>query len=497
MDMNTVLEVRNVTKTFPGTKALDDVSIQISKGEIRAIVGENGAGKSTLMNVISGVFPFDEGAILIDGEEVHYTGPADAYKKGIGFVHQELALCTSLSVAYNVFLGRLPEKHGFIDKKKLYQDTAKVLEQFDVQFGPNDTVATMSPAEQQIVEIAHALSGDCKVLIFDEPTSSLTESEAENLFHIIDRLRDNGMTIIYISHKLSEIFEHCDTITIMRDGKVVDNKKVADITPEYVTSQMVGRAMNALYPPKSSVRTQEPLLQVSGFTSFPKFTDAGFTLYKGEILGLCGLLGAGRSELVRAVCGIDPCESGTVIFEGQEVHFKNYRQTLESGICYLTENRKLDGIFPGFSIAQNIETMIMKEYSTATLLHQKQINAVAQEYRDKLNVKSTGLSQTVGSLSGGNQQKVLVARMLATKPKVVILDEPTRGIDVGAKYEIHKLLRELCDEGMGVIVISSEFPETVGVCDRVVVMSEGRTIKEVTGSDITQENLVRYASGEV
>lgn len=495
MESVNVLEVRNVKKSFPGTMALKGVSLQLGKGEIRAVVGENGAGKSTLMNVISGVLPYDEGEVLIHGEKVSFRGPADASQKGVGFVHQELALCTSLTVAQNVFMGRLPQKNGIIDKKKLYHDTEELLKRFNVSFGPNDRLTNLSVAEQQIVEIAHALSANCDVIIFDEPTSSLNEAEAEGLFQVIRKLREEGLSIIYISHKLSEVFTLCDTVTVMRDGHVINTFPIKDVTPEYITSEMVGRELNNLYPPKSVVHDGEELLRVEGFTCYPKVIDASFTLRKGEILGLSGLLGCGRSELVRAVCAIDPCQKGEVFIDGQHVKFSDYKDALKHRICYLTEDRKFDGLFLGLSLRDNMSVMVMEENSTATILNHKKLSSLAKEYSEKMNIKSSGISQTVGDLSGGNQQKVMIAKLLAMHPKVIILDEPTRGIDVGAKYEIHSMLRQLCNDGMGVIVISSEFPEIVGLCDRVVVMHEGKTVAELAGDEVTQDNLIHCASG--
>ncbi len=355
----------------------------------------------------------------------------------------------------------------------------------------------MSTAEQQIVEIAHALSGNCEVLIFDEPTSSLNEAEVERLFGVIRQLKDEGLGIIYISHKMSEIFELCDTVTVMRDGNVIDTHQVKDVTPEIITSEMVGMELNNLYPSKSKVTGGEELLRVEHVASKPRVVDASFTLRKGEILGLSGLLGSGRTELARAICGIDPYQGGKVYVEGKEVKFHHYREALDHGICYLTEDRKTEGLFLRMNIRDNVEAMIMKENSKGTLLNKKKLAETAEEYSKKLNVKSTGTGQIVGSLSGGNQQKVLIAKLLAMNPKVIIMDEPTRGIDVGAKYEIHAMLRQLSNEGVGVIVISSEFPETAGVCDRVVVMHEGKSIAELSGDNVTQANLIHYCSGMV
>ena len=496
MEANSVLEVRNVKKSFPGTMALKGVSLSLKQGEIRAVVGENGAGKSTLMNVISGVLPLDEGEILVKGKSEVFKGPAEAAERGIGFVHQELALCPVLTVAQNVFMGHLPESGGgMIDQKKLYHDTEQLLEKFDVTFGPNDRLMGMSTAEQQIVEIAHALSLHCEVLILDEPTSSLNEAETERLFQVVRKLQADGMAILYISHKLSEIFDLCETVTVMRNGEVIDTHNITDITPEQLTSEMVGRPLNNLYPPKTGGEPGEILLQAEHIKSGSKVLDGSFTLRRGEILGISGLLGSGRTELAKAVCGIDRCQSGTVRTGDGEHSFHNYREALEQGICYLTEDRKGDGLFLRMSIRDNISAMIMKENSKATILNHKKLGEISQEYAEKLRIKANTIQQSAGSLSGGNQQKVLIAKLLAMKPKVVFMDEPTRGIDVGAKYEIHALLRELCAQGVGIVVISSEFPEIVGVCDRFMVMHEGRTVAELVGGEITQENLIHCASG--
>ncbi len=489
-----VLEVRNIEKSFPGTKALKGISLRVNAGEVHALVGENGAGKSTLMNVISGVFPADSGDIILNGEKVKFRGPNDAQEKGVGFVHQELALCPHVTVAENIFMGKLPEKRGMVDNSALNAGAQEILDLFQVEFRPQDKLSSLSVADQQIVEIARALSLNCRVVIFDEPTSSLNEAEVDALFRVIGDIRAKGISVLYISHKLSEIFTICDTITVMRDGMVIDTHNRTECTPESIITEMVGRDLGSLYPPKSKKKTGEVLLKVENFAKFPEVLDAGFELRKGEILGLSGLVGSGRTELSRAICGIDECQRGKVFIEGKEVRLHRYEDAIAHGLCYLTEDRKLDGLFLGMSIKDNIAASLMDIICKNNLLPQKEMEALTLQYKEMLNIKISGIEQKVGSLSGGNQQKVLIAKLLATKPKIIIMDEPTRGIDVGAKAEIYNILRTLCDQGIGIIVISSELPEIVGICDRVVVMHEGRVTGELAGEEVTQGNIIQKAS---
>lgn len=496
MESEIILSTENIKKHFTGTYALRGVSVELKKGEIHALVGENGAGKSTLMNIISGVLTADEGNIYLEGKLVHFRNPDEAQKNGIGFVHQELALCPELSVEDNVFIGHLPQKSGMIDRNKLDKDTRQVLSLFGDKsrnIDPRLPVNQLSVAQQQIVEIAKALSHECKVLIFDEPTSSLNEEEAEDLFKIIHDLARKGLGIFYISHKMDEIFKNCDRITIMRDGQKIDTVDVSNATEEYVVSNMVGKELGSLYPPKSTSHGKE-ILRVENITRQPFFRNVSFTTYAGEILGLCGLVGAGRSEIARAVCGIDKKQEGRVFLEGKELNIRCCRDAQNYGICYLTEERKKDGLFLEMSLSENMIAPQIRAFSRNGFVIRRKAEETTEYYRKLMDIKYSSVFQKIGSLSGGNQQKLMLSKILAMHPKVVFLDEPTRGIDVGAKAEIHQLLRKLSDEGIGVVVISSEMPEMVGVCDRVVVINVGNIVGEISGEELTQESVVAAIS---
>ena len=496
MSGEVILRTEDIRKHFTGTYALKGVSVELRRGEVHALVGENGAGKSTLMNIISGVYQPDEGTIWLDGQQVHFRNPSDAQTAGIGFVHQELALCQDLTVGNNIFIGHLPKKGGMVDNAVLKTESSKILDQFGISgkdINPESLVSELSVAQQQMVEIAKALSSDCKVLIFDEPTSSLNEEEAKGLFEIIEKLAKNGIGVFYISHKMEEIFAHCDTVTIMRDGQKVETLGVKETTAEHVVSGMVGRELGSLYPAKSTKKGKE-ILRVEGLTRHPYFSNVSFTTYEGEILGLCGLVGAGRTEIARAVCGIDKKQDGRIFLEGKELNITCCRDASDAGICYLTEERKKDGLFLEMSLVENMIAPQINTFSKGGFVSSRIAIEETERYRKILNVKYASPQQPIGSLSGGNQQKLMLAKILSMKPKVVFLDEPTRGIDVGAKAEIHQLLRKLSDEGISVIVISSEMPETVGVCDRVVVINVGRVIGEIAGEDLTQSRIVATIS---
>ena len=490
-----VLEVRNITKKFGAFAALTDVSLSLDRGDVHALCGENGAGKSTLMNIIGGVFSATEGEILIDGAPVAFHNPRQAQEAGIGFVHQELSLCQHLSVAENIFIGRLPKKNGIIDKEKLREDALNVLSSFNVDFDPDDLVGNINISEQQIVEIARAVSLDCRILILDEPTSSLTEKETENLMRIIRELKSHGMSILYISHRLSEIFEVCNKATVLKDGHYIWTKDVADISSDDIITAMVGRSISSIYPPKAE-SVGEEILSVGHLSRNGYFHDISFNLRKGEILGIAGLVGAGRSEIMRSLCGIDPCDEGSVRLFGKELGKNDYRKTIDEGICYLPEDRKLLGLFVEMSIENNIIAADTKAVSGNGMILKKKAGSFAARFVKELNVKIGTLEDPISSLSGGNQQKCLIAKWLAPEPKVLILDEPTRGIDVGSKVEIHRLLRKLADRGVGIIMVSSELPEVIGVSDRVAVICEGSLAGFLSGDSLTEENIMRLASGK-
>jgi ribose transport system ATP-binding protein len=492
-----VLEVKGIDKSFPGTKALSKVNFQLRKGEIHAVVGENGAGKSTLMNVIDGVYTPDAGEIYINGHKVHIKDPLTAQKMGIGFVHQEIALCPDVTVAENLYMASInASKALLVNYKELYAKTAQALESLHY-VDPHKNVGELSISNQQVVEIAKALTLDCRILILDEPTAVLTESETEALFQIMRKLRDQGISIIYISHRMAEVFGQCDRVSVLRDGQYIGTYDVAQTTSTEVVNMMVGREIGDLYPAKAGRPggTPEVLLQVRDFSNEGRFQDVSFELFEGEILGFSGLVGAGRSELAKAICGLYPKKTGEVIFKGSRLNLRNYDDAIQQGIVYLTEDRKTEGLFLEMPINSNIAAMNLKQVSSRGFIDGKLIQTLTSRLADKLNIKCHALTQLVSSLSGGNQQKVLIAKLLSVNPAIIIMDEPTRGIDVGAKSEIHRLLRELANQGIGVIMISSELPEVIGMCDRVLVMHEGHLCDIISGDQITEERIIQLASG--
>ncbi len=492
-----VLEVKDIDKSFPGTKALSGVNFQLRKGEIHALVGENGAGKSTLMNVIDGIHRLDAGEIFINGVKVDIRSPLDAQECGIGFVHQEIALCPHVTVAENVYMAAInTSKKLFVKYKDLYKKTADVLRPLS-RIKPDMQVGDLSISNQQVVEIAKALTLDCKILIFDEPTAALTENETEALFHIMQELKKQGISIIYISHRMAEVFAECDRVSILRDGYYIGTYTVAETTPQEVVNKMVGRQIGNLYPSKTGGDSDdsEVLLEVKNLSNGDRFKDINFRLYKGEILGLSGLVGAGRSEVAKAICGLYPKNSGEILFKGEALNIQSYEDAIKKGIVYLTEDRKIEGVFLDLSIRRNMAVMDIKQVSSRGIIDRKKENTLAQKISEELRIKYNNLSQNVSSLSGGNQQKVLIAKLLSVNPTIILMDEPTRGIDVGAKSEIHKLLRTLADQGVGMIVISSELPEVIGMCDRVLVMHEGEQCGIVSGDDINEEKIIHMASG--
>ncbi len=493
-----VLEVRHITKVFPGTKALDDVSIALDAGTVHAIVGENGAGKSTLMNIIAGVYQPTEGEVLINGDTVKIENPHVAQSLGIGFVHQEIALCQHLSVAENIFMSTINARNErLIDFRKYNREAKKLLSAFHVDIDPAQRVGSLSVSEQQVVEIAKSLSLNCRIVIFDEPTAALTESESEALFKIIADLKSQGIGVLYISHRMAEIFGNCDVVSVLRDGMLIETTPLQETNEDRLVRSMVGRELSKLYPPKATEEEIEDsvLLSVEKLSSDGDFQDVSFELRKGEILGLSGLIGAGRSELAKTICGLQPRTGGTVRLFGEDVTFESYRDAIEHGVVYLTEDRKSEGLFLRMNIKRNISAIDLGQVSSNAIIDGESERKLAKEYVDMLNVRCSSLEQKLNFLSGGNQQKVLLGKLLSVKPKIVFMDEPTRGIDVGAKTEIHRLLRSLSKEGVGVVVISSELPEVIGMCDRVLVMHEGSSKGVVVGDDINEEEIIRRASG--
>jgi ribose transport system ATP-binding protein len=493
-----VLEIRNVSKHFGVVKALTDVSFSLERGEIHALCGENGAGKSTLMNIIAGVLQPHEGDILIDGKPVKVTSPAVAQSLGLGLVHQEIALCPDATIAENMFMAATNRRRKlFMNYGKQARDAQAIMN----RLAPLDVranVGDLSISNQQLVEIAKALTLDCRVLIFDEPTAALTETEAQTLFGIIRDLKAHGISIIYISHRMAEIFSLCDRVTVFRDGRYVSTERVADVTPDDVVRRMVGREITQLYPPKQTQdeRSAEAILTVRDLGDGARFHDVSFDLRKGEILGIGGLIGSGRTEIAEGICCLRPTSKGVVTLEGARLHSRSYADAVKAGIVYLSEDRKGSGIFLDLPIAQNISVLDLKALTgPGGLLNAKAEADLARRFVRRLGIRIGGMDIPVSSLSGGNQQKVAIAKQLAVNPKVILMDEPTRGIDVGAKSEIHRLLRDLARSGIGVVVISSELPELLGLCDRVLVIREGSVMGEIEGDAMSEEAIMRLASG--
>ena len=491
-----ILKISELTKSFGPIRALRGVSFELRRGEIHALAGENGAGKSTLMNIIDGILRPDSGQILLDGKEVRITSPAMAQSLGIGFVHQEIALCPDISVAENIFMGVTSTSRArLMDYRDLERRAAETMRRLG-NIDPAAPVRTLSISQQQLVEIAKALTLDCRVLILDEPTAALTEREAQTLFGIMRDLAARGISIIYITHRMVEIFDNCDRVTVFRDGQFITTRNVAETTPGAVVGAMVGRVIDNLYPPK--LGDEEPgdiLLEVRNLSERLRFTDISFRLRKGEILGLGGLIGAGRSEIVRGICGLEGDVTGEILLRGQPLHLAHYGESIANGIVYLSEDRKGDGLFLDMSIAANVSALRLEQVASRTgIIDERREAKLAEALGARLNLKYGHAGQPVSALSGGNQQKVAIAKMLSVNPQVIFLDEPTRGVDVGAKAEIHRILRDLARAGVGMVVISSELPELIGVCDRVLVVREGRIAGEVSAGQMTEDRIMHLAS---
>lgn len=493
-----ILEIRGLSKAFGPVKALSDVQFELRRGEIHALCGENGAGKSTLMNMIAGVLQPDDGYILIDGQSVAIPSPAAAQRLGIALVHQEIALCQDATVAENIYMAAINSRRApFMNFQKLYADAQKVMDLL-APIPVRTKVADLSISNQQLVEIAKALTLDCKVLMLDEPTAALTESEAQRLFTIVRGLKQRGVSVIYISHRMAEIFSLCDRVTVFRDGHYVATDLVEAVSADDVVRKMVGREITQLYPDKLSPE-KEPgrmLLSVTGLSDGERFADVNLELRAGEILGIGGLIGAGRSEIAQTICGLRSAAAGTVALDGKPLRARNYSDAVQAGLVYLSEDRKGSGVFLDLSIAANISALDLGKLTGALgLLNRRSEDEQATELTRRLGVRMAGIDAAVSTLSGGNQQKVAIAKQLSIGPKVILMDEPTRGIDVGAKVEIHRLLRQLASQGVGVVVISSELPELIGLCDRVIVVREGRIAGELGANELGEEAIIMLASG--
>lgn len=489
--------MRGIHKHFGGVRALRGVDLQVFPGEVLALVGENGAGKSTLMEILCGNVRADQGTIEYLGREVHFAGAREAAFAGISIVHQELSLVPYLTVAENIFCAREPVYPiiGFVNRRRLYREAGEILRRFDLHIAPNSLVGGLSVAVQQMIEIAKALSLDCRVLVLDEPTSALTDRETRFLFEILRRLRERGVAIIYISHKLDEVFQIADRIMVLRDGEHVGTVNRADVSPEDIVKMMVGRELGTGYPPRDSKR-RGPVLRVEGLTREPRFRDVSFELYAGEILGLAGLVGAGRTEVARTIFGVDRPQRGTVTVDGQPVVVRTPGQAVRLGIGYVPEDRKEQGLFLGLTVRQNIGAASLDENSVLGFMSPWRERRMAEEQIARLNIRTPSTHAITSTLSGGNQQKVLLAKWLAVRPRILIVDEPTRGVDVGAKAEVHAILRELAGWGVAVLMISSELPEILGASDRILVMHEGEVMGELPAEQATEEEIMLLAAGQ-
>ena len=491
-----VLEMENISKEFPGVKALDNVQLKLKPGTVHALMGENGAGKSTLMKCLFGIYEKDSGKILLDGVEVNFRSTKEALENGVSMVHQELNQVLQRNVLDNIWLGRYPMKGFFVDEKKMYNDTINIFKDLDIKVDPKKKVADLPIAERQMIEIAKAVSYKSKVIVMDEPTSSLTEKEVDHLFKIIKKLKESGVGIIYISHKMEEIKMISDEITILRDGKWISTNDVSKISTDQIISMMVGRDLTERFPKKDN-KAKEMILEVKNLTALnqPSIQDVSFELYKGEILGIAGLVGSKRTEIVETIFGMRPKEHGEIILNGKTVKNRNPEEAIKNGFALVTEERRSTGIFSMLDIAFNSVISNLDRYKNKfKLLKNKDIEKDTKWIVDSMRVKTPSYSTKIGSLSGGNQQKVIIGRWLLTEPEVLMLDEPTRGIDVLAKYEIYQLMIDLAKKDKGIIMISSEMPELLGVTDRILVMSNGRVAGIVKTSETNQEEIMELSA---
>ena len=495
--MQPILEVHDIHKSFGPVQALRGVQLSLMPGEVHALMGENGAGKSTLMNILSGVFPPDQGRIHFKGRDIILSDPAKAQAHGIGLVHQEIALCPDISVAENILMAATNARTSFLMNDRELRERAKKVLADLMPIPVDEKVGNLPIASQQIVEIAKALTLDCDVLIFDEPTAALTDSEAEALFRIIADLKARNIGIIYISHRMAEIFAISDRITVFRDGTFIDTLMTEDTSPDEVATKMVGREILHQFPAKNPDLKggMSSVMSVRELSDDGVLKDISFDLREGEVLGLGGLIGAGRSELAHAICGLSRKTAGSVAMRGKPLNIESYAESIRNGLVYLSEDRKGSGVFLDLSIAANITALDLRHVSSKGFVLQREEEKRAEELGRLLSLRCAHVSQPVSALSGGNQQKVAIAKMLSVHPDIIIFDEPTRGVDVGAKSEIYTILRNLASKGVGVLVISSEMPELIGLCDRIIVLHEGRVAGEVEDENMTEEKIMKLASG--
>lgn len=492
MDNNYILTLKNITKEFPGVKALDDVTINIERGTIHGLVGENGAGKSTLIKILAGIYQPNKGEIILDGKPCRFNSPIEARRAGISVVHQEIKLAEPLSVAENMFLGNVQLKNGLVDWKGMRRRAREIVEDLGMDIDINAQVSSLTVAKKQIVEIMHAINNNSRILIMDEPSAVLTDRELEVMFRIVKQLRDEGITIIYISHRLDEIFGLCSNVSVLRDGCHIDTIPVASVDRQGLINMMVGREMGQEYP-KEVGNVGGTILEVKNL-SRGILQDISFEVKSGEVFGISGLVGAGRTELARAILGIDKPESGEVYVRGKKVHYRTFADAIRDGLGLIPEDRKLQGLVQIMSVKRNTTLVNMKRVLRAGVISSSLEEKLSKEYADKLHVVTPSMETEVQYLSGGNQQKVVIAKWLFQNSEILFLDEPTRGIDVGAKAEIYRLINRMAKEGKTIIMISSEMSELLGMCDRIMVMHEGHKMGELNAAEATQEKIMALCS---
>lgn len=493
--MEPILQVKNISKVFPGVKALTDVSADFYPGEVHTLVGENGAGKSTLIKIISGVYMPTEGRVILDGKEMHFTSPGQAIDKGIAVIHQELSIAKDLTVAQNVYLNREPkQKNGLLDKAKMNRDTQDILDFMKVNLKATMLAGELNAAQQQMIEIAKVISQNARVVVMDEPTSSLSEHEIDALFQQVRILKEKNVAIIYITHRLKELTEICERVTVLRDGCKVDTMMVAEVTEKQIVASMVGREMSDYYNKHEHKRGKE-MLRVEGLCQSGVFEDISFSAYAGEIVGFSGLVGAGRTEVMEAIFGATRLDAGKIFLEGREVRFKNPKEAISHNIGLVTEDRRRTGLLLAKNIVENTSLPSLPFHQTKLgFVNRKWEKEMARTYMDRLRVKAPDMYTILSTLSGGNQQKVILGKWLAADSNILILDEPTRGIDVNARSEFYALMNDFVENGGTIIMISSEMPEIIGVADRVIVMREGRISGELSGSEINEQRIISLAS---
>lgn len=495
MAVASLLEMNGISKSFPGVKALNDVHFKINSGEVIGLLGENGAGKSTLMKILSGIYTPDSGEIWLEGKQIVLRGPKHSQSIGISIIHQELNLLPHLSVAENIFIQSLPKKGAFLDKKKLYGDTEQLLGELGFDLNPKTLVGELTVGSQQMVEIAKALSFQSKVIIMDEPTSAITEQETAKLFEIIRSLKAKGIAIIYISHRMEEVYEICDRVIVLRDGCNAGEGLSKHLEPEQIVKMLVGREMTQIFPKRKEQHTQDIALEVKNFTRKGVFENISFQLQKGEILGVSGLMGAGRTELMESIFGAEPVESGELWLNGKRIQIKSTKNAIAYGLALVPEDRRQNGMIGSFTVAQNVTLATLKNIAGVfQKINVKREREVTEKYISQLRIKTPNGDAVISNLSGGNQQKAIIAKWLESKPRILILDEPTRGIDIGAKSEIYQIIHELAAQGTSIIMVSSELPEVIGISDRILVMANGRITGEFKRTEATPEKIMLCAT---